>query len=63
MPPKVGKKVGIQFYENVLSKINLPLQVKLEKNVYAKSSDELISSMFKFKDRFFILINSVLPKM
>ena len=26
MPQKVGKKVGIHFYENVLSEINLLLQ-------------------------------------
>ena len=26
MPPKIGKKVGIHFYENVLSEIDLPLQ-------------------------------------
>ena len=25
MPQKVGKKVGIHFYDNVLSEINLPL--------------------------------------
>ena len=25
MPPKNGKKVGIHFYENVLSEMNLPL--------------------------------------
>ena len=24
-PPKIGKKVGIHFYENVLSEKNLPL--------------------------------------
>ena len=28
MPQKVGKKVGIHFYENVLSEMNLPLQKK-----------------------------------
>ena len=27
MPQKTGKKVGIHFYENVLSEINLPLMV------------------------------------
>ena len=26
MPKKVGQKVGIHFYENVHSEINLPLQ-------------------------------------
>ena len=25
MPKKIGKKVGIHFYENVLSEIDLPL--------------------------------------
>ena len=25
IPPKNGKKVGIHFYENILSEINLPL--------------------------------------
>ena len=29
MPQKVGKKVGIHFYENVLSEINLPLMMDL----------------------------------
>ena len=24
IPPKIGKKVGVQFYENILSEINLP---------------------------------------
>ena len=27
MPQKVGKKVGIHFYENVLSEIKLPLKL------------------------------------
>ena len=26
MPQKIGKKVGIHFYENILSEINLPLK-------------------------------------
>ena len=25
IPQKIGKKVGTQFYENILSEINLPL--------------------------------------
>ena len=25
IPPKIGKKVGIHFYENILSEMNLPL--------------------------------------
>ena len=26
IPPKIGKKVDIHLYENILSEINLPLQ-------------------------------------
>ena len=25
IPPKIGKKVGIHFYENILSEVDLPL--------------------------------------
>ena len=25
IPPKIGKKMGIHFYKNILSEINLPL--------------------------------------
>ena len=28
MPQKVGKKMGIYFYQNVPSEINLPLKVR-----------------------------------
>ena len=32
IPPKTGKKVGIHFYENILSQINLPLIKSTEGN-------------------------------
>ena len=27
IPPKIGKKVSIHFYENILSEVNLPLMI------------------------------------
>ena len=33
MPQKVGKKVGIHYYENVLSEMNLPLPSSLKLGV------------------------------
>ena len=33
MPPKIGKKVGIHFYENILSEMNLPLPSSSEDEV------------------------------
>ena len=30
IPPKIGKKGGIHFYENILSEMNLPINISLQ---------------------------------
>ena len=61
IPPKIGKKVDIHFYENILSEINLPLKSKrLRIGFFSKSF--LMSFIFilipNFKYQSKILISS-----
>jgi len=44
MLKKIGKKVGIHFYENVLSEKNLPLQIPIDQgNFHPKNMTKNIA--------------------
>ena len=47
MPPKIGKKVGIYLYKNVLSEINLPLKNSL------KPGSSVFVGMYKNRDGYY----------